>query len=757
MQAGNKTRQTAAQLLKIALGCCALGACSSAQPGTNPGRGVSDPGQSVVTEPNAELGAESARLTTELSQLSSLTAAEVATRYPTSFEASTSYDLSKVAGLELIQGSSLKLDDAALAKLAERGFVISDQHSFPTFAYGYATIYLEDLPVYISADSLLNAVHRSYESILESLEQELLSHELGGLLASMHDQLGRSAVPGSDNAALTDADLYLTVARSLLAGRLVEPVYPATSEQARRLVSLAEKAEGTADVALFGVTRKDEDFSQFAPRAHYTDSEELSRYFRAMMWLGRVDFRLLETQPDGTQIFRRRQLEAALLMHDLIDEQARVHYDRVDQTVSNFVGEADYMVLRELDRLLADLKLAGSADLSRYSDQELAQALIDGNYGQQRISSHIMINGTGQGTLPLSRSFALLGQRYVLDSHVFSNVVYDRINGGAEPRMMPSPLDAAFAALGNDQAAALLEPELRKYEATGYPSALAQMRLLSDEHPPEYWSHSLYTLWLGALRELSPRATSSARDAQTLFPVARSEDWGRRLLGTQLASWAELRHDTILYAKQSYAGGNSCDFPDGYVDPYPGFFAALAAYADRGGALLESLGDLPQSLGEPLHGYFAALGDVSRTLGSIAEHERSGAQLTPEMLAFINDAVTIENVCGGGFLSSGWYKKLFAGSANALELDPTIADVHTQPTERGVPVGRVLHVGTGTPRLMVVVAEGCSGPRAYAGLSSTYYEKITENFERLDDETWAQMYDAEPEVPWLRDLGSGAR
>ena len=35
--------------------------------------------------------------------------------------------------------------------------------------------------------------------------------------------------------------------------------------------------------------------------------------------------------------------------------------------------------------------------------------------------------------------------------------------------------------------------------------------------------------------------------------VARTEAWGRRLLNTQLASWAQLRHDTILYAKQVYA------------------------------------------------------------------------------------------------------------------------------------------------------------------------------------------------------------
>ena len=50
-------------------------------------------------------------------------------------------------------------------------------------------------------------------------------------------------------------------------------------------------------------------------------------------------------------------------------------------------------------------------------------------------------------------------------------------------------------------------------------------------------------------------------------------------------------------------------------------------------------------------------------------------------------------------------------------MDPTIADVHTAPTDAGGnDVGWVLHVGTGFPRLMVVTAETCTGPRAYAAL-----------------------------------------
>jgi hypothetical protein len=51
-------------------------------------------------------------------------------------------------------------------------------------------------------------------------------------------------------------------------------------------------------------------------------------------------------------------------------------------------------------------------------------ALIAGEFGEQRIASQVMRRtGGGAATLPLSLSFALFGQRYTVDSHVFSNLV----------------------------------------------------------------------------------------------------------------------------------------------------------------------------------------------------------------------------------------------------------------------------------------------------------------------------------------------
>src|SRR5690606_9379358 len=143
---------------------------------------------------------------------------------------------------------------------------------------------------------------------------------------------------------------------------------------------------------LFGVER-DMDFSQFTPRGHYTDSEELSRYFKAMMWLGRVDLRPIETQPDGSQVFHRRQFDAAVALASLVKGDVHQNWQRLDRTIEGFVGESDNMTLPEVERLLADLAVTGAEQLKALDDATIADALMAGGYGVQRIASHIMVAG----------------------------------------------------------------------------------------------------------------------------------------------------------------------------------------------------------------------------------------------------------------------------------------------------------------------------------------------------------------------------
>jgi hypothetical protein len=696
-------------------------------------------------------------LTDQLPGLSSLAGEALVDRHATSFaDPGPGYDTGAAVGISTLQASSLALNEAELAELGARGFVISERHTFPSYVYGYETFYNLDLPLFVSADSILYAIHQSYDSLLRDLETTTLIPALGSLLGSMRTSFDRARAAGFSQQVLADVDFYLAVAASLLSGAAESPVAGANAAEIACLLEAVSSLQGCVRHEFLGVSRVF-DFSQFTVRGHYTSSAALGRYFRAMMWLGRVDLRLIETQPDGSQRFNRRQLEAALALRELFDDASRAVWQKIDRTVEAFVGEHDSMTLVQLDSLLQDLGMSGPSDLAQVDDATIAQTIITGRYGTQRISSHIMVrNEYVQETLPLSSSFLLFGQRYVVDSHVFSNVVYDRVDVvGLPRRLLPNPLDVAFAALGNDQAAGLLLPELSRY---GYAPHLAKMRVLVDAHPPSYWDGNLYNHWVDALRALS--TASEARDpvAAGLPLVAASEAWGRRLMNTQLASWSELRHDTLLYAKQSYTTGFTlCEYPDAYVDPYPAFWAKIVAMAEHGQALVVDLG-LPA--GDRVGAYFARLRESATILQQMAARQRSGAPHDPAHIAFINQAVrTITGGgCGGGATAAdaaGWYADLFYYAADRVVYDPNIADVHTQPTDEwGNPVGRILHVGTGMPRMMVLSAENCTGPHAYVGLVSSYFERITEDFKRLTDEEWSLELAAETpaDVGWMSDL-----
>ena len=672
----------------------------------------------------------------QLATLTSLTTDQLIARSTGAMNQPLGYAPESATWLDLIQASALALNDQELAAYKKNGFVISQRQKYANFFYGYQTIYAADLPVYVSADSILYALHRSYDKILMTVESSYLTVTLKQLLAGLRTSLATAAI--GDNAK-HDLGLLLGVATGLL-----DPKATGIDTEMQALINKATVAAGMDTVTLFGTNRMI-DFSQFTPRGHYNDGGAMAQYFRAMMWLGRTELRLVEVDPFGTRVLVRREIEDVLALDELVTPDLRAQWDCIEQIITLFVGEADYMTLPQVQQLHDALGIAVSTDLATITDQTLLDTIDAGNYGVQRICSQLMEVDDGVTTLP--NSFAFMGQRYTVDSNVFTKVVYPNV----QERMMPNPLDVAFAALGNDQAAPLLRSELDTY---GYAPSLAKARQLVEWHDADYWDSSLYTFWLSALRELS----GGQYDATTLPAIARTEAWGRRLLNTQLASWAELRHNTVLYAKQSYTGMALCEYPDGYVDPYPGLFGRLRELGTMAVQRLATV--LPSTSGtdSPAVSYFRTFTDVASRLESLANEELAGATRTQADLDFLNDAVVTKRQsvgCSSITVPSGWYAKLFYLSDDALDSNPTVVDVHTQPTDAGGnAVGRVLHVGTGNPRLMVLSVDSCQGPRAYAGVVSAYFEQITDNFKRMTDQEWsAQINAATPDdVPWMQDL-----
>jgi hypothetical protein len=347
----------------------------------------------------------------------------------------------------------------------------------------------------------------------------------------------------------------------------------------------------------------------------------------------------------------------------------------------------------------------------------------------------------------------LFGQRFSIDSYLMSNLVYDRllVNGKKVERPLPSPLDIMYV-LGNDRAAAHLQDELNKYR---YAANLASLRTTVDHYEPVFWSGNVYSRWLDLLRKLNTVTTAK------IFPqTMRTAAWADKILHTQLASWAQLRHDNILYTKQSYTTSYPvCEYPAGYVEPYPAFFAAVQDYANFGQTLLNYLNpnDLTKegrATYQTAAKYFSNLATIARQLQTLAEKELRLEPFTKDEELFLKSIAIrqleeVDNICAKVIREewNGWYLDLFPWRDDNPAL---IADIHTNPnTAPEYPAllpPSVLHIGTGPAAALVFLVDTDEGVTAYVGPAFTYFETIEEGFppKRLTDEDWNKRLTSDP-------------
>lgn len=130
----------------------------------------------------------------------------------------------------------------------------------------------------------------------------------------------------------------------------------------------------------------------------------------------------------------------------------------------------------------------------------------------------------------------------------------------------------------------------------------------------------------------------------------------------------------------------------------------------------------------------------------IAQKELDRKLLNDEEVKFLRKMLFIRGGSGAPPFS-GWFADLFYLPEDAAIPDYLVADVHTQPTDQaGNIVGRILHVGVGKINLGVFLADSPSDdyqPMAFVGPVMSYYEKITENFDRLTDERWKALVESD--------------
>ena len=651
---------------------------------------------------------------------------------PNAPQYSISPGLTNIANLGLFP--TLTAEDRQF--IESNGFVAVPQSEFKQIHEILSDNDDNDVPSFVSSDAVLHAFHILYDLALREVETYSFWNLLGNLTDSLVNSSYAQYLDAPEgrwkDAALRNV-MFFSVALSLLDNQTTvrEDVQDAVSQ----VLALIEAHEGFSDQWFMGY---DEDFSQYVPRGHYTRTDLLGCYFKAMMWLGRVSFHLI---PDGDTMPNNRGLnetaQAILLSLALEDEVSSLPggtvgyeiWDAIYQPTVFFVGAADDLLPSEYLSLVHEIygEDVGLEDFD--NDVLLHEFIQEALTFRDPLILSSLLNDTED--FNQTKGLRFMGQRFIPDSYILGQLVYIYVGTQFQPRLMPKGLDV-MAALGSERAWDLLDDQKH------YANYVEQMEMLWDvteDISAKEWTKNLYYLWLYSLLPL----LTDPREGYPAF--MQSEAWVDKQLMTALGSWAELRHDTILYAKQSY----TFDLvsippppPIGYVEPVPRLYARLASLC----AMMKSGLDQRSLLTGTTSSRLDTLHDFLRSMQEISIKELSGQSLNETEIRVIkNSGDTLDRIA-----SRPADDPIMS---DADEKMAVIADVHTDPNSE-----TVLEEAVGNP-MIIYVAVYIEGQVVITrGGTFSYYEFTQPMNDRLTDEAWQEMLEAGSAPPMPSWVGS---
>jgi hypothetical protein len=277
---------------------------------------------------------------------------------PNAPQYSISPGLTNIANLGLFP--ALTMEDREF--IESNGFVAVPQSEFKQIHEILSDNEDNDLPSFVSSDAVLHAFHVLYDLALREAETYSFWNLLGNLSESLVDSSYAQYLQAPEgkwqDAALRNV-MFFSVALNFLDNQTT--VHGEVQDAVGQVLALIDAHEGFSDQWFMGY---DEDFSQYIPRGHYTRTDLLGRYFKAMMWFGRIAFHLI---PDGDTMPNNRGLnetaQAILLSLALEDEVSGLLggtigyeiWDAIYQPTVFFVGAADDLLPSEYLSLVHEI------------------------------------------------------------------------------------------------------------------------------------------------------------------------------------------------------------------------------------------------------------------------------------------------------------------------------------------------------------------------------------------------------------------
>ncbi len=633
-------------------------------------------------------------------------------------------DLGQAGNAAVLDG----LTEAQRAFLAQNGFVAIHSQEAQFGDIRVETARRSGQPYYLTTDAAFHALHLLFDELLKALEREHFRPQIMAITEATLQET--EAVAEQLKGTGLEAEAGQAAAYLAVALRLFDPqvqIDPAQSELVAQQVEQIVSADGRAKSVLF--PEFEDDYGAYKPVGHYAGDPELEAYFRGMTWYGRMHF-LLDDPENPNFVPSRVPLIVTLALRraQVYKRPASDHWVDMHETLNFVIGPSDDAGPPEYAALM-DRIYGTNPEPIDLADEQLWGAFLDqsADLPAPQVNS-LFVDSTVD--LSAGKGWRFMGQRFTLDGLIFQNMIFDRVQERADGvrREFPSGLDV-MAAFGSDPAYQTLA-DLGETDYPNYSDQMTKMQQAVLAQPEAQWLGRFYDAWLYSFFPL-------LREKGESFPTyMQTGAWDYKDLNTALGSWAELKHDTILYTKmpEGAGGGGPPMSPPApsYVEPNPEAFYRMAymAAALSSGLDLGLIGyPLPEGGSQPefsLQEYVAKMEGLAgrlNSLGDIAAKELAGEALTEEENRLITEclgAIECLNLDSGYNIPTGEMPK-----------PPVIAAVSGAQNE-------VLEVGVGWVDRLYVVVPLEEGMQVAQGGVFSYYEFRQPRSQRLTDDEWRE-------------------
>ncbi len=643
-------------------------------------------------------------------------------------------DLSNITNIEYF-GDFTNPQQESLVK---NGFVITktgNQEGYEGMEYKYDQIHqiyeaneYEGIPSFITTDSVTHMFHIFYTNFLRNLEEK----ELYPKLADFNKKLLDSNIKIYNELEDEETkNLQLKNIAMLATGVKLSGEEPENLPEEANNLYLEElkniENEASADSM---ITDRPVDYSQLKPRGHYTRSEELEKYFKNTMYYGQVGFFVKQDEA-----FQKNDILQSLLLTYSIysDPETLKTWENLVSPIDFLVETADDLSIREYSRILYGV-YGKDLDINNLNNEDyLANVYLElDKLKEPQIASY------------KGKSFRLIPQRAVLDNVLMQNVV--DVNRPST-RPIYSGLDL-MSSFNNKKATEIQKNDPYNSHFKEYNTRIEENQKYIESMTDKDWQKNLYRGWLWML-------SSYNKEYGEGYPIfMQNEDWMKKDLVSALGSYAELKHDTLLYGKAVMAEMGGFEEPDwvSYVEPNVELYDKLSWLIEYTQLNLKDRQMIDGEFEEKLSN-FKELVDFLRDM-SVKELNNEiltkkenlrlayiGGEMERAMLNFVEDE--------SEFGLKGWYEI----ENPADRRMPVVADLMSVVENTvNIPEGEIFSIASGKPAEIYVVYP--VGDKLYMGRGGvfTYYE-FTDK-ECLTDEKWQEMVmeDKKDYPEWYRDI-----